>query len=228
MNGKKLPHHGKVIGAPVRGELGEILHHRAELVAAAAASYAFAEFGGERLHHDGVQPHQPHVTQGGSQLARVVEFHSAARTHRVACIQKHPHRHARLHLEHFQKQFFEPQVSTPVYGPEIVSMVEMAVVQKLLAAPGEARAIAASHKAVEGLLPVDGEALEFFEKLPVEQRCVGHGTACQAAEACAAASRMIVLRIVSGVCPSAWASKFRIMRWRRTEAATASISSILR
>ena len=101
MDGKKLPRHGKSIGAAVCGELGEILHDGAELVPAAAAAYALAELVGEWTYHDRIQPHQAHVTQGGSQLARVVEFHSAARGHRFAGVQQHPHGDARLHLEHF-------------------------------------------------------------------------------------------------------------------------------
>ena len=43
-------------------------------------------------------------------------------------------------------------------------MVKMAVVQKFLPASGKARAIAAAHQAVERLLPVDREPLQFFEQ----------------------------------------------------------------
>ena len=43
------------------------------------------------------------------------------------------------------------------------------MVQKLLAAAGEMRAVVAAHQARERALPVDGEAFEPFEKLTVQQ-----------------------------------------------------------
>ena len=44
----------------------------------------------------------------------------------------------------------------------------VAVVEKFLAASGEAGAVVSSDEAGEGTLPVDGQAFETFEKLPVQ------------------------------------------------------------
>src|SRR5256885_12705020 len=68
MDGKKLPRHGKSIGAAVCGELGEILHDGAELVPAAAAAYALAELVGEWTYHDRIQPHQARSEEHTSEL----------------------------------------------------------------------------------------------------------------------------------------------------------------
>ena len=52
--------------------------------------------------------------------------------------------------------------------------MELAVIQKLLSATREMRAIMAAHKARERALPVDGEPFEPFEKLTVQ-----NGSVCQ-------------------------------------------------
>ena len=49
------------------------------------------------------------------------------------------------------------------------------MVEKLLAAAGETRAVVTPYQAVERFLPVDGQALQFLEKLAVEQGCGSHG-----------------------------------------------------
>ena len=43
----------------------------------------------------------------------------------------------------------------------------VAVIEKFLAAAGEARAVVSANEAGEGALPVDGQAFEAFEKLAV-------------------------------------------------------------
>ena len=51
--------------------------------------------------------------------------------------------------------------------------MEMPVIQKLLAAAGEAGTVVATDEARERTLPVDGQAFEPFEKLLIEQRRAG-------------------------------------------------------
>jgi hypothetical protein len=46
-------------------------------------------------------------------------------------------------------------------------MMEIAVVEKLLAGAGEVRDVMAADQAGKGFVPANGEALELFEKLAV-------------------------------------------------------------
>jgi hypothetical protein len=46
--------------------------------------------------------------------------------------------------------------------------MEVPVIEKLLPAPGEMRAIMTAHQARKRALPMDGEAFEPFEEVPVE------------------------------------------------------------
>jgi hypothetical protein len=46
--------------------------------------------------------------------------------------------------------------------------MELAVVEKLLAAAGEARTVVPADEAGEGALPVNGQPFEAFEKLAVQ------------------------------------------------------------
>ena len=124
----------------------------------------------EAVYLNGVEPHQADVAQRPGQLARVVELRAAVRRHGRADIQQQPHRNARLHLKHLQEQLFQAHVGAPVDGAQIVAVMEIAMVEKLLAGAGEARLVVAAHQPGEGLLPVDGEAFEFLQKLPVQQR----------------------------------------------------------
>jgi len=52
--------------------------------------------------------------------------------------------------------------------------MELAVVEKLLAAAGEVGAVASADKSGERALPVDGQPFEPFEKLTVQ-----NGSVCQ-------------------------------------------------
>ena len=118
------------------------------------------------MQFDAIQAHQAHVAERGGQPPRVIEL--AAGPHGIAGIQQHAHGHARLHLEHLQKQLFQAQIGAPVDGAQIVAVMEIAMVQKLLAGAGKARRIVAAHQAGERLLPVDGQPLQFLQKLAVE------------------------------------------------------------
>ena len=76
-------------------------------------------------------------------------------------------------------------------------MVKMAMIEKFLPAAGKMRSVMASYQAWKGLLPAQSEPLQFFEKRAVDQWRLIHFVA--AALTC----EMILVRIVSGVCPSA-------------------------
>ncbi len=54
--------------------------------------------------------------------------------------------------------------------------MELPVVEKLLAAAGEVRAVVAAHQTGERALPVNGQAFEPFEKLAVQNEGVALAT----------------------------------------------------
>ncbi len=84
--------------------------------------------------------------------------------------------------------------------------MELAMIEKLLAGAGKVRDVMAAHQARERLLPLNRQPLKLLQKDGVDQRGWFHRTA--AALTCS----MIWVRMVSGVCPSACASKFKMMR----------------
>ena len=147
----------------------EKLRRQPVAVPPAAGNLAFAQLRCERQDLDRVQPHQPDITERRRKPPRKQKFLARARRHRCRSIEQHPHRHARLDLEHLEKHLVEPHVGAPVDGAKIVALMEMAVIEKLLAAAGEARAIVPADKTGERTLPVDGQAFEAFQKFPVQQ-----------------------------------------------------------
>jgi hypothetical protein len=52
--------------------------------------------------------------------------------------------------------------------------MKMPVVEKLLPGTGEPRRIASPNKTRKRLLPMQGEPLQLFEKLPVDDRALRH------------------------------------------------------
>src|ERR1700722_3027739 len=174
------------------------------------------------LDANGVEAHQADVAQGRGQFARIVKLRDAARKHGVAAIQQNPNRNARLHLEHFKEQLFQTQVSAPVDGAQIVAVMELAMIEKLLARTGEMRNVVTADQTGEGLLPANRQPLEFLEQRAVDQWLRFHFVAR------VEALSIICGRMVSAVWPSAWASKFKMMRCRRTSGAISRISSVLR
>ncbi len=147
---------------------GDGVHHAREAVPAAGARDALRQAVREAVDLDGVEAHQPDVAQRGGQPPGVVELSAAVRRHGIAQIEQHAHGHARLHLEHLEEELFQAQVGAPVDGAQIVAVMEIAVVQKLLAGAGEARRVVAAHQAGERFLPVDGQAFQLLQKLPVQ------------------------------------------------------------
>src|ERR1700733_7205551 len=145
IGGDELARHFVKAGAALRCQRAEELFGGVKTMPAAAGHKAIQEARGERLQSDVIVAHQADVGEGGGQTQRVLElgylsFGSAAR-HRSAGIEQKAHRYARLHLEHFEEQLFEPHISAPVDGAEIVAMVEIAMIQKLLTGAGEARGV---------------------------------------------------------------------------------------
>ena len=181
-----------------------------------------------RWYPAGPDPHNKATPPAG---ARNRTFHAAARRHRSRSIQQHANGHARLDLEHLEEHFVEAHEGAPVDRAQIVALMEMPVVEKLLAAAGEARPVMAADQPGE-------DCCQWMERRsrrsrncwssngPVGQ--VGHSDLLYAAEACTLTPEMILVRMASGVLPSACASKFRMMRWRSTDGAISLISSMLR
>ncbi len=146
-------------------------------MAAAAAQKGVAQILAEGLNADGIQPHQADVAQRGGELARIVKLRDGAGGHGVAAIQQDPHRNARLHLEHLQEQLFQAQVGAPVDGAQIVAMMELAMIEKLLAGAGEVRNVVAADQAGERFLPANRQPLELLEERAVDQGLRFHWTA---------------------------------------------------
>ena len=69
-----------------------------------------------------------------------------------------------------EEQLFEAQIGAPVDRAQVVAVVEIAMVEELLAGAGEARHVVAAHQPGKRFLPVDGQPFQFFQKLPVQQR----------------------------------------------------------
>src|ERR1051326_8666333 len=116
--------------------------------------------------------------------------------------------------------------------------MKIAVIQEFLTRPRQPRHVMAAYQTGKRLLPMDCQPFEFFQELAVQQRGGPCTVACAAGARChtvAYATDALSVtpatmpeRIVSGVCPSACASKFRMMRWRNTACATCRTSSVER
>src|SRR5436309_2903211 len=106
-----------------------------------------------------------------------MELRIFAGGHGVAAIQQDAHRDARLNLKHLQEQLLQTKISAPVYRPQIVAMVELPVIQKLLAGPSEMRDVAPADQAGKRFLPTDSQPLELFEERAIDQRRGVHLTA---------------------------------------------------
>ncbi len=131
----------------------------------------------EGLNADGIEPHQADVAQRRGQLARVVELRDGAGGHGVAAIEQNADGNARLHLEHFQEQLFQAQVGAPVDGAQIVAVMELAMIEKLLAGAGKVRDVVAADQTGKRLLPANGQPLELLEERAVDQWARFHLTA---------------------------------------------------
>ena len=75
----------------------------------------------------------------------------------------------------FRNSFSSRRIGAPIDRAQIVAVMEMAMVQKLLPAAREARAVMAAHQAVERFLPVNRQTLQLLQKLAVEQGSGWHG-----------------------------------------------------
>ena len=126
-----------------------------------------AEAAGEAVDLNGIEADQADITEGGSEFARVVELFAAVGGHGSGEVEEHAHGDVGFHLEHFEEHLFEAEIGAPVDGAEVVAMVEVAVVEEFLAGSGEMGRVVAAHQAGKRLLPVDGEAFEFFQEFPV-------------------------------------------------------------
>jgi len=159
----------KIVGAAAGFELFQEFHGWNEAVPSASAQKRIAQLLAEGLNADGIQAHQADIAQRGGELARIVKLRDGAGGHGVAAIEQDADGNTRLHLEHFQKQLFQAQVGAPVDRAQIVAMVELAVIEKLLAGSGEMRDIVAAHQARERFLPADGQPLELLKERAVDQ-----------------------------------------------------------
>jgi hypothetical protein len=71
-------------------------------------------------------------------------------------------------LKHLEEQLFQPQVRSPIDGSQIVTMMELAMIEELLAGPGEVRNIVAADQAGKRFLPANSQPLELLEKGAVD------------------------------------------------------------
>ena len=76
--------------------------------------------------------------------------------------------HARLDPEHFQEQPLQAHISAPVHAAQVVPLVEVAVIQELLARPRKARRVMPAEQAGERLLPAQGQPLQLLEHLAID------------------------------------------------------------
>ena len=136
----------------------------------AAGRESVVQLVAEGLQADRIQPDQAYVTESRGELLRIVELVDLAGLHGLADVDQHPHRNARLQLEHFEKQLFQAQERPPVDRAQIVAMMELAMIQKLLAGSGEARGIVSADQPGQRVLPLDGQPFQAFEKAGVKQR----------------------------------------------------------
>src|SRR5690606_8748539 len=138
-------------------------------------------------------------------------------------------RHAWFHLEHLQEHLFKAHIGAPVHSPKVISLMKIPVIQKLLSGTGETGSIVTTHKAGEGCRPAKRQPFQPFQKSPVDERRRCHVADDSSLQnyfaATAPTVEMISDRTVSGVCPSAWASKLRIMRCRKILGATSTRSA---
>ncbi len=206
INGDELTRDFKIISLTGRLQVLQEGHRRNESMAATSTQEGIAQVLAERLNAHGIEPHQPDIAQRRSQPASIVELRDFAGGHGVTAIEQQADRNARFHLEHFQEQLFQPEVGAPIHGSQIVAMVKLAMIEKLLTWPGEVRNVVSTDQPWKRLLPLNGEALQLFQKRAVDERRWLHLTTAEVTLS------IIWLRIVSGVWPSAWASKFRMMR----------------
>src|SRR3954464_1005326 len=93
-----------------------------------------------------------------------------ARGHGSADVEQESDRNARLKLEHLEKELLEAHVGAPVDGPEIIALMEAAVVEKLLSRSREVRQIVTAHQTWKGLLPHECQALQAFQKMSINER----------------------------------------------------------
>src|ERR1051325_4251960 len=101
---------------------------------------------GEWLYADGVQPDESDVAEGSRELARVIKLARITCVHGTGGVEQQSHWNAGLHLEYFQEQFFKAQIGAPVYGAEVVALMEMAVFEKLLARAWKSRDVVAADQ----------------------------------------------------------------------------------
>ena len=91
---------------------------------------------GKGLDGDGFEPDKADVAEGPGEAAGVIELLViGARIHGCGAIEQNTDRDAWLDLKHFKEELFEAHVGAPVDGAEVVAMVEVAVVEELLAGP---------------------------------------------------------------------------------------------
>ncbi len=130
----------------------------------------------ERQNLNGVEADESDITERSGETIRKEELFGRTGRHRGGRIEQHADGDAGLDLEHLQEHFVEPHVGAPVDGAQIVAVVKVAMVEKFLATAGETRSVMAADKTGEGLLPVDGQAFQAFEKFPVQQRFARHNS----------------------------------------------------
>ena len=127
----------------------------------------------ERLQHDRLKAYQAYVAERGRQPAGVSELglvnrRSTAR-HRLAGVDQDPHGDTRLGSKQLQEHPLETHVRPPVHSAQVVSALEVAMIEELVAHSRVARNYVAADPPAKGLAPADREAFKPLEHLSAQQ-----------------------------------------------------------
>ena len=137
---------------------------------ATATDLAFVPFARKWQHFDSVQAYETHVAEGGGKAQGIVELLAGPGRHGNGRVEQQANRYAGLDLKHLEEHLVEPHVGAPVDGAQVVALMEVAMIEKLLAAAREMRPVVSSDQPGEGTLPSNRKAFEAFEEAPVEKR----------------------------------------------------------
>ena len=100
----------------------------------------------------------------------MVELGELARadSHQTAVIETHHKRLGSFGDELARHEAPGPSGCTPVDGAQVVAGMKVTMIQEFLPWPGKPGRMMAANQSRQGLLPMDRQPLEFFEKLSVE------------------------------------------------------------
>ena len=135
---------------------------------AAATTLALVKLGAKGQNFDGIEPNQAHVAESRCDAAGEFKLGPAIRVHGRRGIDQHADRYAWLDLKHLQKHLVEAHIRAPVDRAQIVTLMKIAMIEKLLTASGKTGAIMPADQTGERAVPADGQPLQPLQKMPVK------------------------------------------------------------